>query len=74
MKRQKIVILGGESPKMEGVQYATKEEWRAITSSSRKTEVAQERVKCLGQRGKSAQLWMCLEMKRKSDSVKNNIA
>ena len=40
MKRQKIVILGGESPKMEGVQYVTKEEWRAITSSSRKTEVS----------------------------------
>ena len=29
-----------ELPRLEGVQYATGEEWRAITNSSRKNEVA----------------------------------
>ena len=29
-----------ESPRSEGIQYATGEEWRAITNSSRKNEAA----------------------------------
>ena len=37
-------------------------------------QVAPERVKRLGQSRKDAQLWMCLEVKGKSDAVKNNIA
>ena len=31
-------------------------------------------MKCLGQSGKGAQLWMYLMVKVKSDAVKNNIA
>jgi len=53
-----------ESPRSEGVQYATGEEW--INSS--------RRIKLLGQSRNDAQLWMCLVMKVKSTAVKNNIA
>ena len=35
---------------------------------------APERMKCLGQSGHDAQLWMWLVMKVKSEAVKNNIA
>ena len=38
--RQKDTILEDELPRSEGVQYATGEEWRAITNSTRKNEVA----------------------------------
>ena len=34
------MTLKDEPPKLEGVQYATGEEWRAIINSSRKNEVA----------------------------------
>ena len=34
------MTLEDELPRLEGVQYATGEEWRAITNSSRKNEVA----------------------------------
>jgi len=47
-------------------QYATKEEQRAITSSSEKNEVT-------GPKQKNGQLWMCLVVKVKSDAIKNNI-
>ena len=40
MKRQKYMILEDESPKSEGVQYATGESWRVVTNSQRKNEVA----------------------------------
>ena len=40
MKRQKDMTLEEWPPRSEGVQYATGEEWRAITNSSRKKEVA----------------------------------
>ena len=40
MKRQKYMTLEDELPRLEGVQYTTEEEQRAITSSSRKNEVA----------------------------------
>ena len=41
MKRQKELTPEDEPPRSEGVQYVTGEEWRAITSSSRRKEVAQ---------------------------------
>ena len=53
-----------ESPRSEGVQYATGEEW--INSS--------RRIKRLGQSRNDAQWWMCLVVKVKSSAVKNNIA
>ena len=40
MKRQKDRMPEDEPPKSEGVQYATSEEWRVITHSSNKNEVA----------------------------------
>ena len=45
------------SPRLEGIQYATGEEQRAILL------IAPQRMKLLGQSGKSAQLWMCLVVK-----------
>ena len=36
MKRQKDMTPGDEPPKLEGIQYATGEEQRAITNNSRK--------------------------------------
>ena len=36
--------------------------------------IAPERKKRLGQSGNSAQLWMCLVVKVKSDAVKSNTA
>ena len=39
MKRQKDVTSKDEPPRLEGVQYATGEEQRAITNSPRKNEV-----------------------------------
>ena len=51
----------------EGVQYATGEEWRAITNNSR-------RMKWLGQRRNDAHLWMCLVVPVKSNATKNNSA
>ena len=53
-----------ELPKSLGAQYAPGEEWRNIS----------RRMKRLSQSGNSAQVWMCLGMKVKSDAVKNNIA
>ena len=32
MKRQKDTMLEDETPRSEGIQYTTGEEWRAITS------------------------------------------
>ena len=49
----------------EGVQCATGLEQRAT---------APERMKWLGQSGNDTQLWMCLVMKVKSDSVKSSTA
>ena len=40
MKRQNGMSLEDKPPKLEGVWYATGEEWRAITNSSRKNDVA----------------------------------
>ena len=40
MKRQKDMILEDEPPRLEGVQYATREKQTTITNSFRKKEVA----------------------------------
>ena len=68
MKRQKDMILEDEPPpRSGGVQYATGEEWRAITHSPRKNEAFE------GSRN-DIPLWMCLVVKVESDAVNNNIA
>ena len=66
MKKQKDMTPEDEFPRLERVQYGTGAEWRAITNSSRKSEVA-------GSKWKHAQLWMCLVVKVRSDAIKNNI-
>ena len=53
------------APRLKCVQYATREEWRAIIP---------ERMRWLGQSGSSAQLGMCLVVTVKSAAVKDNIA
>ena len=40
IQRQKDMTLEDEPQRLEGVQYATVEEWRAVTNSSRKNKVA----------------------------------
>ena len=40
MKRQKDMTPEGKPHRLEGVQYATGEEWRTITNNSSKNEVA----------------------------------
>ena len=65
IKRQKDIPLKDEALKLEGVQYATEEEQRAITNTSGKK-------KWLGQSRSHALLWICLGVKIKSDALKNN--
>ena len=43
MKRQKNKTAEDELPRLEGIQYATGEERRAVTNSSRKNEAAREK-------------------------------
>ena len=45
MKRQKGMTLEDEPSTLEGVQYTTGEEQRAITNSSRKNEAAGQKQK-----------------------------
>ena len=45
LKRQKDMTLEDELPRLEGIQYATGEEQRAIMNSSRKNEVAGSKQK-----------------------------
>ena len=45
MKKYKDMTPEYESPRSEGAQYATGEEWRTITNSSRKNEVAKPKWK-----------------------------
>ena len=45
MKMQKDMTLEDKTSRMEGVQYATGEEQRAITNSSRKNEDAEPKRK-----------------------------
>ena len=67
IKGQKDMTLKDESPRSEGVQYATGEEWKITINSPRKNER-------LGQSVNDAQLWMCLVMKVKSNAAKSSIA
>ena len=67
IKGQKNTALKDKSPRSEGVQHAAGEE-------QRRTTIAPERMKWLGQSRKNAQLWMYLVMKVKSDAAKNSIA
>ena len=67
MKRQNDMTPEDKHSRLEGVQYATVEEQRAITNSSRKNEGP-------GPRRNNAQLWMCLVVKIKSNAVKKNTA
>ena len=46
MKRQKYMIPEDEPARSEGVQYATGEDQRAITNSSRKNEEPGTKRKC----------------------------
>ena len=67
VKRQKDMTPEDEPPRSEGVQYATGEEWRAITNSSRKTEEAEPKRKqhsTAGASGRESKVRCC----------KNNIA
>ena len=54
-------------PRLESVQYVTREEWRAITNSTSKKEVTGPKLK------RRLNVWMCLVLKVKSDAIKNNI-
>ena len=67
MKRQKYMMPEGEPPRSEGVQYATGEEQRAITNSSRKMEEA-------GPKWKQCSVVDVSGGESKADAVKNNIA
>ena len=66
MKRQKDMTPEDEPPKLEGIQYDTGEEWRAVTNSSSKNAAARPKREWCS-------LWMCLVVKVKFDAVKNNI-
>ena len=45
MKRQKDMTLEDEPPRLEGVHYATGEEWKGVTNTCRKNEVARPKWK-----------------------------
>ena len=64
MKRQKDMTLEDESPRSEGVQYATGEKWRAITNSSRKngaTGPKQEQCSVVDVSGGESKVQCCKE-------------
>ena len=54
MKRQKDMTPEDESLRSEGVPYATGQEWRAITNSSKKTEMAGKKRK----RRSAGRIWL----------------
>ena len=64
MKMQKDMTLKDELPRLVGIQYAPRKEWR---NNSRKNEEMEPKWK-------NAQLWMWLVMEEKFDAVKNTIA
>jgi len=66
MKRQKDVTLEDEPARSKSDQYATGE-------SGGQLLIAPESMKRLGQGGNAVQLWVCLVVKAKSDTVKNTI-
>ena len=64
MKRQKDMTLKDGLPRLEGVQYATGEEQRAITNSSRKNEATAPKWKWLpvaDVSGGESKVWCCKE-------------
>ena len=64
MKRQKDMTLEYESPRSEGIQYATEEEWKPVTSSSRKSEVAgpkQKRCSVVDESSGESKVLFCKE-------------
>ena len=61
------MTLEDEHTRLEGVHYATGEEWRAITNSSRKNEAARPS-------GNNSQLWICLMVKVESSAVKYSVS
>ena len=67
IKRLRNMMPEDEPLRLEGVQYATGEERRAIPSSSRKSEAAWPKPK-------GHAFMDGLEVKGKSDAVKNNSA
>ena len=67
IKGQKDLTQQDESPRSEGVLYAT-------GKSRGQLLIAPERMKQLGQSGNDAQLQICLVLKVKSYAIKNNTA
>ena len=63
IKRQKDMTLKDESPRSEGVQYATGKEQRTTTNSSRKNEAS-------GPTWTNTLWWMYLVKQVKSDAAK----
>ena len=64
MKRQNDRILKGELPGSVGAQYATGDQWRNNSRNNDGMEPKQN----------NTQLWMCLVIETRSDTVKSNIA
>ena len=67
MKRQKELALKDESPRLAGVQYATGEDQRVKTNSSRKNEEA-------GPKQKQHSVMDVSGSESKFNTVKNNSA
>ena len=61
------MTLDDKSSRSEGVQYATNEQQRQLL-------IVPEGMKQLGQSRNDTHFWICLVMKVKSDTIKNNIA
>ena len=67
MKRQNYIIPKDKSPRLEGIQYATGEEQRAIINNSSNNEAARSKW------GKCSVVCVWV-VQVKPDAVKNNIA
>ena len=77
IKKQKDMTPKVESPRWEGVQYATGEKRRTITLERipfypGAKKIAPGRMKWLRQSRNDTQLWMCLVVNEKSNTVKSN--
>ena len=64
MKRQKYMTLKDELPRAVGPNMLLE----------RRGEIALERMKRLSQSKNNTELWICLVIKVKSETVKNNTA
>ena len=61
-EKEEDMTLEDEPLRLEGVQYATGEEWREITNSSRKNEAAGPKKKqmlSVGVSGGKSKVWCC---------------